>query len=50
MQKVCMTNHAILYGLVVMAVDSQSVGPGFKYQSSQNFFNTFSPSYGYPST
>jgi len=38
MHKVCMTNHAILHGLVVMAVDSQSEGPGFEYQSSQNLF------------
>jgi hypothetical protein len=38
MHKVCMTNHAILHGLVVMAVDSQSEGPGIEYQSSQNLF------------
>jgi hypothetical protein len=33
-----MTKYAILHGLVVMAVDSQSEGPGFEYQSSQNLF------------
>jgi hypothetical protein len=38
MHKICITYHAILHGLVVMAVDSQSEGPGFEYQSSQNLF------------
>jgi len=38
MHKICMTYHAILHGLVVMAVDSQSEGPGFEYQSSENLF------------
>jgi hypothetical protein len=38
MHKICMTYYAILHGLVVMAVDSQSEGPGFEYQSSQNLF------------
>jgi len=38
MHKICMTYHAILHGLVVMAVDSQSEGPGFEYQSSHNLF------------
>ena len=47
MQKVCMTNHAILHGLVVMAVDSQSEGPGIEYQSSQILFWHFSPTSGY---
>jgi hypothetical protein len=40
--KLCMTNHAILHGLVVMAVDSQSEGPGFEYQSRQNSSLTLS--------
>ncbi len=44
MHKSCMTNHAILHGLVVMAVDSQSEGPGFEYQPSQNLFWYF-PTY-----
>ncbi len=43
MHKVFMTNHAILHGLVVMAVYSQSEGPGFEYQSSQNLFWHFLP-------
>jgi hypothetical protein len=38
MHRLCMTIHAILHGLVAMAVDSQSVDPGFEYQSSQNLF------------
>ena len=41
MHNICMTNHAILHGLVVMAVDSQHEGPGLEYQSSQNLFCHF---------
>jgi hypothetical protein len=41
MHKICMTYHAILHGLVVMAVDSQSEGPGFEYQSYENLFLPF---------
>jgi hypothetical protein len=41
LHKICMTYHAILHGLVVMAVNSQSEGPGFEYQSSENPFLHF---------
>jgi len=36
-----MTSHAKLHGIVVMAGDSQSRGPGFEYWHFQNLFWQF---------
>ena len=41
----CMTSHAKLHGIVVMAEDSQSKGPGFE---SWHFQNLFCQSFKHP--
>ena len=50
MHKFCMTFHAILHGIVVMAADSQSWGPGFEYWHFQIFSVNFSITHSYLNT